>query len=137
MPINISHFHKNGVGNIGYGTDWSINLNKKLKVADDDSEKTTRYVYTDEIGDKYLLIEKYYYIDGVNKYFVNKNEVKIDIDGSLKYKDFTVYTCQESCGNILIPYFDDFKNIELIEQRKDEQIQLEEFINQYEPILQK
>ena len=136
LPINISHFHKNGVGNIGYGTDWSINLNKKLKVADDDSEKTTRYVYTDEIGDKYLLIEKYYYIDGVNKYFVNKNEVKIDIDGSLKYKDFTVYTCQESCGNILIPYFDDFKNIELIEQRKDEQIQLEEFINQYEPILQ-
>jgi len=135
LPVNISHFYKIANEDNGFGTNWNINLNKKLNVATSDNAQTTKFIYTDEIGDKYLLNEKYYYLKNAKKVFVNKNDVTIDIDGNLSYNNYPVYIYQECCGYTLVPKIDDFKNSELIEQRQNEQIQLENYINQYAPTL--
>lgn len=135
LPIKIKHIHKYGFGESSYGLNWRLNVSKTLKAASDDNVKTTKYIYTDELGDSYPLTEKYYYMNNGKRVFIDKNLVAIDLSGNLTYNDKEVYKYQ-SCNNYtLISKIDDFKNYDLIEQRQDEQAQLENYIAQMAPNL--
>ncbi len=135
LPIKINHIHRYGWGESSYGLNWRLNISKTLKLATDDDNKTTKYIYTDELGDSYPLTEKYYYLNNGERVFVDKNLVSIDISGNLTYGDNEVYRYQSCQNYTLISEIDDFKNYDLIEQRRDEQIQIENYITQMIPNL--
>lgn len=130
LPLNISHCHKVGMGKTEFGMDWRLNLNRKLK-----SRGSSGYLYIDDLGDKYILSEKYYYADGDNVYTVNKQSVTIDVNGNMTYEGKPVYKYQTFNGLTLIPEIKDFINYDLVQQKSDEIIQLEDYINQLAPTL--
>ncbi len=135
LPLNISHVHKMGLGETNYGLNWRLNINKKLEVAEDDTANNTRYIYTDELGDKYVFNEKYYYLQNSGRIFVDKNKVEINANGELSCYGYKVYKYQDCNGNTLLSEIDDFKNSQYIEQRQQERIQLEDYVTQMEPTL--
>ena len=136
LTFPISHIYNEKFGETQYGKNWKLNLSKTLKVAEEDTEKTTKYVYMNEYGDEYLFIEKYYYIYNEEKHFVNKNSVKIDSEGKLSFNNHIIYREQICNGCTLIPNIDDFINVELIDQRQEKIAQLEDYVNQYGPTLE-
>lgn len=135
LPIKISHVHRLGTGESVYGNNWRLNLGMKLKVAENDTNKNTRYLFTDELGDEYAFSEKYYYFDNGRRVFIAKSEVTININGELSYSGNPVYKHQSCRGYTLIPEINDYISSDLIEQRQNEQIELEEFINSCEASL--
>ncbi len=135
LPIKISHVHRLGTGESVYGNNWRLNLGMKLKVAENDTNKNTRYLFTDELGDEYAFSEKYYYFDNGRRVFIAKSEVTININGELSYSGSPVYKHQSCRGYTLIPEINDYISSDLIEQRQNEQIELEEFINSCEASL--
>lgn len=135
LPIKISHVHRLGTGESVYGNNWRLNLGMKLKVAENDTNKNTRYLFTDELGDEYAFSEKYYYFDNGRRVFIAKSEVTINIKGELSYSGSPVYKHQSCRGYTLIPEINDYISSDLIEQRQSEQIELEEFINSCEASL--
>lgn len=135
LPIKISHVHRLGTGESVYGNNWRLNLSMKLKVAENDTNKNTRYLFTDELGDEYAFSEKYYYFDNGRRVFIAKSEVTININGELSYSGNPVYKHQSCRGYTLIPEINDYISSDLIEQRQNEQIELEEFINSCEASL--
>ena len=135
LPVKISHVHRLGTGESVYGNNWRLNLGMKLKVAENDTIKNTRYLFTDELGDEYAFSEKYYYFDNGRRVFIAKSEVTININGELSYSGSPVYKHQSCRGYTLIPEINDYISSDLIEQRQSEQIELEEFINSCEASL--
>ncbi len=135
LPIKICHVHRLGTGESVYGNNWRLNLGMKLKVAENDTNKNTRYLFTDELGDEYAFSEKYYYFDNGRRVFIAKSEVTININGELSYSGSPVYKHQSCRGYTLIPEINDYISSDLIEQRQNEQIELEEFINSCEASL--
>ena len=135
IPLNVSLIHKLGLDETNFGSNWQLNLNKKLQVASDDSEKTTRFVYTNELGDKYIFEEKYYYISSGERVFIDKNNVNVNLNGELYFNNNPVYKYQSCNGYTLISEINDFKNSDFIEQKQERHIQLDEFVKQYKPVL--
>ena len=136
LPINIGHVYKYGSGENYCGFNWRLNLNRKLTVSTDDTEKTTKYIYTDEVSDKYTFTEKYYYYnDTGDRVFVDKDTINVGVDGELTYEGKKIYTHQSCNGYTLIPEIDDYINSELIDQRQEEYAQIEDYILQAEPSL--
>lgn len=135
LPVKISHVHRLGTGESVYGNNWRLNLGMKLKVAENDTNKNTSYLFTDELGDEYAFSEKYYYFDNGRRVFIAKSEVTININGELSYSGNPVYKHQSCRGYTLIPEINDYISSDLIEQRQSEQIELEEFINSCEASL--
>ena len=135
LPVKISHVHRLGTGESVYGNNWRLNLGMKLKVAENDTNKNTRYLFTDELGDEYAFSEKYYYFDNARRMFIDKSQVTININGELSYSGSPVYKHQSCRGYTLIPEINDYISSDLIEQRQSEQIELEEFINSCEASL--
>ena len=132
IPVDITHIHRAGSGTKGYGTDWRLNLNKTLNVSSDDTSETTIYTYIDEIGDSYTFKETYYYLEAGKKTFISKDSVTIDLNGELTYSGKKVYKHQSCYGNTLISEINDYIDSDLIEQRQDERIQIEEYIKSCE-----
>lgn len=139
LPVNLSHNHKTGNSGTTFGKNWFLSINKTLKqyipAVEADAKKITQYIYTDEFGDKYTLSEDYYYIRKNNEDFVkeliaDKTKIVMDINGNMSYSGKEVYKVQNCQGYTLIPEIKNFINSDLIEQRQDEFIQLEEYVNQ-------
>ena len=139
LPLNLSHIHKIGSSGTTFGKYWFLSINKTLKqyipAVEADAKKITKYIYTDEFGDKYTLSEDYYYVRKNNVGFVkelivNKSNIEMDINGNMSYNGHDVYKVQNCQGYTLIPQIKNFKNSDLIEQRQDEFIQLEDYVNQ-------
>lgn len=135
LPVKISHVHRLGTGESVYGNNWRLNLGMKLKVAENDTNKNTSYLFIDELGDEYAFSEKYYYFDNGRRVFIAKSEVTININGELSYSGNPVYKHQSCRGYTLIPEINDYISSDLIEQRQNEQIELEDFINSCEASL--
>ena len=136
LPIHIGHVYKYGSGGNYCGLNWRLNLDRKLTVSADDTKKTTKYIYTDEVGDKYTFTEKYYYYnDTGDRVFVDKDTINVGVDGELTYEGKNIYTYQSCNGYTLIPEIDDYINSELIDQRQEEYAQIEDYILQAEPSL--
>ncbi len=132
LPLDISFVHRCGFGKTACGLNWHLNLDKKLKISKADTSYNTHYVYTDELGDNYLISEYYYYLDGNERVFINnKSEIVVDINGNLTYNGHTVYTCQSVNDLTLITEKTDFVNVELLDQKQSELVELEDYINTY------
>lgn len=129
--IKLNHIFRYDSAKRYYGNGWHTNLHRQLKISNEDTLTTTKYVYTDEFGDDYAFDEKYYFLDDSNQpVYIDKNDVSVDIEGSLKYGNNQVYIRQSARGFVLIPKLDDFKYAELLEDREQVEIQLEEYIAQ-------
>ena len=130
LPFNVTHIFTDAAISSPFGNGWRLNLEKKLF-------STYSYIYsnftfTDEFGDQYQFIEKYYYVENGKKVFIDKSDVYISLQGELTDDSgHEIHTCQYCNGYTLIPELDDFKGVEYVEQRQDEQIQLENYVNQY------
>ncbi len=135
LPINISHVHRADNAAGYYGAKWSMALNKQLKLSQNDDKRTTIYTYIDELGDSYIFDEKYYIIENEAKKFISKDRINIDINGKLTYDSKPVYRLQSCNGYTLIPEINDFIDSEVIEQRHQEQIELEEYVKSVESSL--
>ena len=134
-PLQITHIYNKKFNKTSFGQGWNLNLSKTLKVATEDTNENTKYVYTDEYGNDYLFLEKYYYLKDNQKHFINKNLINITQDGKLLYNNLPVYKQHFCNGFTLITKIDDFIDADLIEQRQDELAQLEDYINQYKLVL--
>ena len=134
-PLQITHIYNKKFNKTSFGQGWNLNLSKTLKVATEDTNENTKYVYTDEYGNDYLFLEKYYYLKDNQKHFINKNLINITQDGKLLYNNLPVYKQQFCNGFTLITKIDDFIDADLIEQRQDELAKLEDYINQYKLVL--
>ncbi len=135
LPLNISHIYKKGEEWSKCGQNWRLNLNRMLKVASNDNDRTTLFAYTDELGNVYNFEEKYYCIDNGQKIFVSKDSIEIDLNGNLTSVGRTVYKHQICNGMTFVSEINDFIKSELIEQRSERQINLEETIKQYKNTL--
>ena len=120
LPIHIGHVYKYGSGGNYCGLNWRLNLDRKLTVSADDTKKTTKYIYIDEVGDKYTFTEKYYYYnDTGDRVFVDKDTINVGVDGELTYEGKNIYT-HESCNSYtLIAEIDDYMNSDHIDQRQE------------------
>ncbi|MCM1546381.1 MAG: RHS repeat-associated core domain-containing protein [Clostridiales bacterium] len=136
LPLTVAHVYRQSFTETAYGQNWQLNINRTLKLNADDTEKNTRYVYTDELGDTHLFTEEYFYVEGSTKKQIDdKSQIKIEASGALTYNGRQVYKKQYCKGYTLIPEINDFKGCELIEQRIDERIAIEEYLLQTEPEL--
>ena len=106
----------------------------------DISEKTnlTHYVYKDENGCKHNFYEKYFYFNSSGSIVeVDKDQVTVSLDGELSYNGYKVlssFICPE--GYTLSGEYSTFKGSKFIEQRYDEQIELEESIKSYKEAIE-
>ncbi|MDE5721885.1 MAG: hypothetical protein K2I30_03995 [Clostridia bacterium] len=132
VPVSLIHVHrkqKAAVGNAG--VNWRLNLQRSLTVSESDNQANTVLYYLDELSDGHRLEEKYYVLnDGVKK-FVNKNEVDISINGQLTYSGKEVLRQSYCKGFTLVPEINDFKGVEFLELRQEEEAELETFVQSY------
>jgi RHS repeat-associated protein len=131
IPLSIVNYFKSGTNCAGFGSGWRSNLNRQLKVAKEDTVRKTIYTYIDEFGVSHTFEETYYYLSGNNPIEVPKDYVTIGLNGELTYNGKSVKKRQSCKGFELIPEINDFKHAGFIEQRTEERIQLEEFVNSY------
>ena len=135
IPFDVVGYYRDGNDAGVIGENWRLNLFKNLKISRDDTTSNTVYAYVDELGNYHAFKETYYYFESGEKHFVEKNKVAIDITGNLTYYSHRVYKHSVCDGYTLIPEIDDFKNYRIIEQRGQEQIQLEETVKSYKASL--
>ncbi len=133
LPLDIYHVYRADIGESQYGKNFRLNIEKKLKVSQDDTVNDTKYVFTDELGEERNFEEKYYYIDtGGTKNYISKSAVEFLPDGDLRTGNKKVYV-KQLCGDYtLIPELNDFKGVERIEQRHEQQVELQENVNRLE-----
>ncbi|MCL2145529.1 MAG: hypothetical protein FWH43_08585, partial [Endomicrobia bacterium] len=132
LACKISHVYKKNSTNYGCGKNWRLNLHQTL-VKNTAVNAGVDYIYTDSDGEKHGFIETYYYLDSSNnKVTVPKNDVIVELDGSLWYKSGSAYEVfkdqRTATGLTLTTKMEGFKNVENLEQRQNEQKQIEEYI---------
>ena len=140
MGIEISHVLKNGNHDFCCGDSVRLNLHEKLERQETDSP-IIDYIYTDEMGEKHLFNEHFYYLDknGV-KHTVEKPYVNVEPSGIMYYMSDEgvrrayreVYTHN---GLKAVTTLENMNGLHTIEQRIDEQKQLEEQIENYKNAL--
>ncbi len=135
LPLNLSHIYKYGSGDNFCGTDWRLNINKRLIVADGDDDHITKFTFIDERGDCHQFQECYYYIENNEYKFLPKDSITIDLNGNFIFEDKTVLVCQICKGYKLIPEINDFINSDMLQQKSNEHVNLEEQIKTYENAL--
>ena len=136
LPLNITHIFSDATITSEFGNGWRLNLERKLVKAEEDNAFITKFAYIDELGDTYLFEEEYYYVEDNHNNYVTKNYINISATGELTDDaGHKIQTRQYCCGYTLISELDDFEGVEYVEQRLDEQIQLENYVNQYSAAL--
>ena len=136
MRIPISHImRQNKVGNyVTLASHLSVEEHLE-KVESEDG--TISYIYTDVKGDRYGFEEVFYTLDGNNRVVVDKATVVIDADGTMHDAQGEEVFCdyRSVTGLSLTAPKYNLEGIHLLEQRSDEQKQLEEQIGSYENAL--
>ena len=136
LGLGISHVYKKNAGDMHIGNNFRLSLNETLSK----SYSTTLdadYVYTDALGMKHGFKDTYYYIDkNGQKISINKSLVSVDLDGKLFYMQSGVkYDVKKEqrtkSGLKAVTQYEDFKGVKWLEQRLDEQKQLEQQIDSY------
>lgn len=114
------------------GKGWKLGIEQFL-VKRKGSDGQDVYTYIDGDGNYHEFTEKFYYVDDSNnKTYINKSGVIVDLNGKLTYNEKEVKTERRSTsGLILETDYNGFKGSHLLEQRQDEQIELEENIEAY------
>ena len=131
LGFGIAHVYKKSGEDFHFGKNIRLNLNETLSKTGA-SALDADYVYTDANGEKQGFKDTYYYINGSgNKTAVDKEMVTVDLNGELSYTTGGItYEVQKEqrtkTGLTAITKLEGFKGAELVEQRIDEQIQVEE-----------
>ncbi len=115
------------------GKGWKLGIEQFL-VKRKGSDGQDVYTYIDGDGNYHEFTEKFYYVDDSNnKTYINKSDINVDLNGKLTYNKKEVKTERRSTsGLILETDYNEFKGSHLLEQRQDEQIELEENVEAYE-----
>ncbi len=134
LTLPIGHVHKKSSDNYGCGEDWRLNLHETLKKSGDE------YFYTDGSGQVHAVDEVYYYVVNSSRHTVDKSKVIVEADGSLSCSiDGVKYPVtrdmRTEAGLRVVTRLEGVKYAEHIEQRQDEEKQLEEYINSYKKTL--
>jgi hypothetical protein len=137
LRLEIAHVYKKSDTDYNCGDDWRLNLHQTL-VKNTASNVGVDYIYTDAAGEKHGFIETYYYLNNDNGKSIinNKSDITVELDGSLSCAAGTsiveVFKDQRTATGLkLTTVIDGFKYAEHVEQRQEEQIQLEEGIRSY------
>ena len=113
------------------GKGWKLGVEQHL-VKRNSSSNEEVYTYIDGSGNYHEFVEKYYYFEFEQKHYVAKKDVNIDLDGKLTYRGQEVKVERRSTNGLTLETdYSGFQYGHLIEQRQDEQIQLEENVESY------
>ena len=142
MGVSISHVFKYSDDDFCCGNDVRLNVHETL-VKNTDGEIEASYIYTDNLGNKHYLKERFYHlVDGEKVYVEDKESVtvlpngQLIIDASDGDVDIEVYREEASYnGQKATTKLEGVYNVEYFEQRIDEQKQLEEQYKSYEQVL--
>ena len=112
----------------GCGKGWKLNVHQYLIKRQGTSSQDV-YTYVDGNGNYHEFTEKYYYMNGETKVFLDKSDVCIDFDGKLSYEGLEVKPELISTGGyILRTDYTGFAGAEKLELRSDDRANLEEEI---------
>lgn len=110
------------------GKGWKLGIQQYLVKGQ--NGKVSEYTYVDGNGNYHKFSEKYYYVEGGRKYYVAKSKLSVDLNGELVYGNRKIKIERRSTDNLILETdYASFKQGYLIEQRQDEQIQLEENVS--------
>ena len=133
------------------GKGWKLNVEQYLvKTVNADNKEI--YTYVDAQGNYHEFYEKYYYLDGKQKTYINKEEITTDLNGKLMYSKTTTRKARtgtletttitntydafvelkSTSGLTLDIDYSKFKGGKFLELRQNEQIELEESVEAYE-----
>ncbi len=144
LNYGISHVYKKSKEDFGCGGNFRLNLHEKLERSSE-SLMDGNFVYTDAYGDKYVFREYFYYINDNNERCnLKKEEVTIELDGTLFYDNghnkYKVYKEERSATGlkaITCLEGNNFINKSLYDERQKEIKQLEDTIKAYESTFDK
>ncbi len=133
--LSIRHVYKRGLKNYRIGDRYGLNLDETF-VKNGQSSLDANYVYTDSMGDKHGFKDYYYYINSFGEKIYIPRELKAnieaDVDGTLKYEGYEAFAEYKSASGLkAITRLENLKNIYYLEQRSDEEKQLDEKIESY------
>ncbi len=138
LGVSVSHIYKPNDEFSEYGNNFRLNLDEKLEKTGA-SSTGEQYAYTDAMGDKHTFKEHFYYIgDEGEKVYVTSNTDSIyaDTDGRLWWNMTEVFReLTTDRGLRAASRLSSVNNSEWVEQRMDEEKQLEEQLDSYESSL--
>ena len=133
MGIPIEHYMRFGGEDKHVGKNFRLNLNETFK------KNSSKYVYTDAKGNEHGFKEYFYYLDetGKKEYLdVSKSSITVETDGTLKYGDQVVEVEYKSITGLKAETEKEgYKNIKYLEQRTNENKQIEEQIRSFKDAL--
>ncbi len=131
INANYNTFSSNIVTDTGLPENWSLNIQQFLIKNADNESLTFTYVGAD--GKEHIIEEKYYYLDGEEKKYINRSELSVDLDGKLKYHDKSVETSLEAPSGIkLVSSIDKIPGYILVDFEPEELIKVKSTIKMYD-----
>ncbi len=136
LSYGVSHLFKKSAKDFGAGKNFRLNLHEKFEKCND-SALDANYLYTDQSGTVQAFKDSYYYENqSGKKIYIDKSSVAVDLNGALSYTlNGTTYEVKKEqrtpSGLKAITELTDFKRIEVIEKRSEEQANLEEQLEGY------
>ena len=135
MGISIAHIGKAGAALSNCGNGFRLSIDEKLKKIGT-TPTGEKYQYTDSLGYTHTFKERFYYFDDKNdRIEISADEAKqltVDLNGTIWYNGRVasreLYTVD---GLIATSRLEDINGIEWLDQRIDEEKQLEEQIKSY------
>ena len=140
LSYGVSHLFKKSAKDFGSGKNFRLNLHEKFEKCND-SALDANYLYTDQSGTVQAFKDSYCYVNQRGKkIYIDKSSVVVDLNGALSYNlNGTTYEVKKEqrtpSGLKAITELTDFKRIEVIEKRSEEQANLEEQLEGYKNAL--
>ena len=128
LGASIAHVHRPDCEDTVYGKGFRLNLDERLVQTETNTTDAPEFIYTDGMGEKHGFSEYFYYLkkDGAREY-VTAAEVETDAEGNLTHEGKTVYReFRSATGWEATARLDDVKNLAILEQRTEEERELEE-----------
>ena len=139
LGVSIAHVFKPNDEIVEYGKDYRLNLDEKM-IKTNTSPTGAQYAYTDALGDVHMFDEHFYRInaDGEKEEITSGIElITADADGRLwkngteVFRELTTINGLRASARLE----DSVKNADLVEQRVDEEKQVEEQVKSYRDVL--
>ena len=141
LPLSISanyHSLENTKipSNTGMPKNWNLNVSQFL-IKENDPDGDLKFTYIDENGKNQVIEEKYYYLDGDNKTYVERNNLEVDLDGNYIYGDHKIKTeLIAPSGLKLVSSISDIEGAELVDYEPEELINVKKQVSQYEKAIE-
>ncbi|MBR2464151.1 MAG: hypothetical protein IKB41_01805, partial [Clostridia bacterium] len=138
LGVSVSHVYKPDDTIVEYGKNFRLNLDEKL--VNTSTSTDPKYIYTDPLGDVHTFEEHFYKIgaNGEKEYIESEiSSITAEADGRLWLNDFEVFRELTTVKGLRASARLEgvVNNAEWIEQRMDEEKQLDEQIKAYKNTL--